>query len=59
MPGAEISLTSEGERDVSGLASRTDESAITRIIGRGRAHSPIETGIAAYVEEARRHLTKN
>ncbi len=58
VPGAEISLSSEGEPDVSGLASRTDESAITRIVGHGRAYSPIETGIAAYINEARRHLTK-
>ena len=56
VPGAVINLSSNGEPDVFGLASRTNESAITRILGHGRAHSPIETGIAAYVEQARARL---
>lgn len=55
VPGAEIEVTSDGERDLYGLAATVSDEAIEALSGYRRRFSPLHAGIAEYLEVTRRH----
>jgi nucleoside-diphosphate-sugar epimerase len=55
VPGAKIELHSAGERDVAGLAASVTDRALVEEIGVRRRFTPLEAGLRAHVEVARRH----
>jgi hypothetical protein len=52
VPGARLEVTSAGERDVAGLASRICGRALAELIGYERRHD-LESGLRAHVDAVR------
>lgn len=57
VPGAEIEVTSAGERDLYGLPASVSDGALEQLSGYKRRYSPLRTGIEEYVAVTRRHAT--
>lgn len=57
VPGAEIDVASDGERELYGLAASISDSGIEALSGHARRFTPLRRGIAEYVETTRRHVS--
>lgn len=55
VPGAVIDVTSDGERDLYGLAASLSDAGIEALSGYKRRFAPLRSGIQEYVETTRRH----
>lgn len=55
IPGAEIDVTSNGERDLYGLAASVSDAGIRALSGYERRYAPLRRGIAEYIATTRRH----
>jgi nucleoside-diphosphate-sugar epimerase len=55
VPGARIDVTSRGERDFGGLASRVSDRSFEEEVGYKRRFSPLEIGVRAQIAVARAH----
>lgn len=55
VPDAQIEVTSNGERDLYGLAATVSDEAIEALSGYRRRFSPLRAGISEYIEVTRRH----
>jgi UDP-glucose 4-epimerase len=53
IPGAQIDLTSRGERDLGGLASRVSDRSFEEEVGYKRRFTPLEVGVRAQVATMR------
>ncbi len=54
VPAARIDVTSAGERDVAGLATSVTDKALEAELGVRRKSTPLEAGLRAHIEVARR-----
>lgn len=55
VPDADISVTSDGERDLYGLAASLSDAAIEHLSGYRRRFAPLRAGISEYLDVTRRH----
>lgn len=55
VPDADISVTSDGERDLYGLAASLSDAGIERLSGYRRRFAPLRVGISEYLDVTRRH----
>jgi nucleoside-diphosphate-sugar epimerase len=53
-PGARIEVRSAGERDIAGLVTRVTDRALEETLGVRRGFTPLEVGLRAHIEVARR-----
>jgi nucleoside-diphosphate-sugar epimerase len=53
VPGARISVTAKGERDLGGLATSVSDRAITEAVGYRRRMSPLDVGVRAHANAVR------
>jgi len=53
-PGARIEVRSAGERDLAGLVTRVTDRALEETLGVRRRFTPLEVGLRAHIEVARR-----
>jgi nucleoside-diphosphate-sugar epimerase len=53
VPGAQIELTSGGERDLYGLAASVSDESMERIVGYKRQFTPLPEALRAYIETVR------
>lgn len=53
VPGADITVDSDGERDLYGLAASLSDAAIEELSGYRRRYSPLRAGISRYLEVTR------
>lgn len=55
VPGAVVEVSSDGERDLYGLAASVSDAGIEALSGYARRFAPLRRGIEEYVETTRRH----
>ena len=53
VPGARITVTSKGERDLGGLVTRVSDQALVEAVGYKRRLSPLDVGVRAHADHAR------
>jgi len=53
-PGARIEVRSAGEQDLAGLATRVTDRALEETLGVRRRFTPLDVGLQAHIEVARR-----
>jgi len=53
VPGARITVTGKGERDLGGLVTRVSDRALEEAVGYTRRLSPLEAGVRAHVDAVR------